>query len=183
MTAISLPTPRALQSDPDPNALSRIEARLANLERVITRAEHMFDQLPPLLAIVTDTLDQQLLRAEDTGVDAGERVAALLKVAERLTTPEALALAQTLVGHLPSLQRLLDSELLSSGAVHIVSQAGTALAAAADSTSEPAGLFSLLRALRDPAVQRALGFALKFAQLLGASLEPARHALPAQTTR
>jgi len=183
MTAVSLPTPGPVPIGREVDTLSRIEERLANLERVVTRAEQLIDQIPPLVAIATDALDQHLLRAEDDGVDPGERVAALLQIAERLTTPAALGLAETLVTHLPSLHRLLDSELLSSGAVQTVSKAGSALAAAVETHPEPAGLLTLMRALRDPAVQRSLGFALKFAQLFGKTLEPAQHALPTRTTR
>lgn len=102
------------------DALARIEQRLSHLERMVTRADNAFEQLPQLLAVVTDTLDQHILAAEDAGFDPGQRAAALLKIAERLTTPAALGLAETLVTHLPSLQRLLDAELLSSGGSCIV---------------------------------------------------------------
>jgi uncharacterized protein YjgD (DUF1641 family) len=182
MTAMPLQTPIAPRSERDSDPLARIDERLANLEQSVARAERVFAQLPQLLAMVTDTLDQHILAAEDAGLDPGERIAALLKIAERLTTPAALGLAETLVTHLPNLHRLLDSELLSPGAVQTVSNAGTALAAAAESSPERAGLITALRALRDPAVQRALGFALKFAQLFGHMLEPAQHALPPRTT-
>lgn len=182
MTALSSPAPRSTRLEYDADALAQIDARLANLERSVARAERAYAQLPQLAAIVTDTLDQHLLQVEDAGVDPGERITALLKIAERLTTPAALGLAETLVTHLPSLHRLLDSELLSSGAVQTVSKAGAALAAAAECAPQPAGLMTALRGLRDPAVQRALGFALKFAQLFGRTLEPAQHALPPRTT-
>jgi uncharacterized protein YjgD (DUF1641 family) len=181
MTGISLAAPVSTKPDTVADTLARIEVRLANLERVVARAEHAFEQLPQLVAIVTDTLEPHLLRAEDAGIDPGERIAALVKIAERLTTPAALGLAETLVSHLPNLHRLLDSELLSAGAVQTVSKAGSALAAAANSEPAPAGLMAALRALRDPAIQRSLGFALRFAQLFGRTLEPAEHALPAQT--
>lgn len=181
MTLQSSPAPRSTRLESNVEALAQIDERLANLERSVARAERAFAQLPQLVAIVTDTLDQKLLQMEDAGVEPGERIAALMKIAERLTTPAALGLAETLVSHLPNLHRLLDSELLSSGAVQTVSKAGTALAAAANCTPQPAGFMTALRGLRDPAVQRALGFALKFAQLFGRALEPAPRALPTRT--
>ena len=178
MTAI----PLAVPPPTTPDALERIEDRLASLERVVTRAERALEQLPQLIALGADTFDQHMLRAVEAGIDPGERIAALLTIAERLTTPAALNLAETLVGHVPNLQRLFDSELLSPGALNTVGQAGSALAAAADGVSQPAGLLTLVRALRDPSVQRSLGFALRFAQLFGRALEPAERALPARTT-
>ena len=181
MTSLSSPAPRSTLLDANAEALAQLDERLANLERSVARAERAFAQLPQLVAIVTDSLDQHVLQMEDAGFEPGERIAALLKIAERLTTPAALGLAETLVSHLPNLHRLLDSELLSSGAVQTVSKAGTALAAAANCTPQPVGLMAALRGLRDPAVQHALGFALKFAQLFGRTLEPAQHALPPQT--
>lgn len=64
---------------------------------------------------------------------------------------------------------LIDSHVLDEQPVAVISSAAQALAESAQNPQR-ASLFSLLRAMSDPQVQRALGFLLAFARAFGAHL-------------
>jgi uncharacterized protein YjgD (DUF1641 family) len=138
---------------------------------------------PDALAALTDSFDQRFGLLHERGIDLEERLRTLARIAERLTAPEALKVVETLIDHLPSLDRLLDSGLLGKGPIQIVSLAGQALTEAQQQPVHPLGAFGLLRALSDSGVQHSLGFAVAFARELGRNMEPsfASHALPNST--
>ena len=219
--------------------LTRIEARLASMERRLERLEPV-DQLPNLVAVVTDTLDQHANQLQARGVeleeraqtallllerltepstadavmsmlelarqapnaiamlvdsidaraatlseriDLSQRAATIARIAERLTSPSALGIIETLINHLPSLEQLLSAGVLGPGPIDIVSRAGQALSQAQQTAPRQVGLFGLLRALSDSDVQHTLGFAIAFARELGRNLSPnyAAQALPQDT--
>lgn len=70
---------------------------------------------------------------------------------------------------LTALSTLLQSGLLAPEAVDVTSKAGDALVASRETTPE-VGLLGLLRALRDPDVQHALGFFTAFSKQFGRRL-------------
>jgi uncharacterized protein YjgD (DUF1641 family) len=140
------------------------------LGAVLDRAEHLerLSELaasaPDLIATVVDMLDAEYARAAETGYD-----------------PERL-LRQTLgsLGRLGELfqsdefEALLDSGVLDPEALQAVGSLGSALVEsqkeAQRGETPRRGVFGLIGALRDPDVQRAIGFVLSFAKKFGRAL-------------
>jgi hypothetical protein len=147
--------------------LERLDRRLARLEAALDRTEPLAGSIAPTVATVVDTLDSLVARLGDQGIDVDERLHHLLSVAERLTRQDTLRAVGT----------MLDSGVLDSDAVHVLGNLGRALAASGTATPERVGMFGLIRALRDPEVQRAAGFLVAMARAFGASL-PVPAALP-----
>lgn len=170
---------------------ARAKTALGTLERAtdpkvneaLLRMLDLAENAPNLVATLMDSFDQRFGALHERGVDLEERLTILARVTERLTTPEALGIVETLIDHLPNLDRLLGSGLLGTGPVDIVSRAGQALSEAHGEAVHPLGAFGLFRALSDSGVQHSLGFAIAFARQFGRTMEPsfAPHALPSQT--
>jgi uncharacterized protein YjgD (DUF1641 family) len=172
MTQTSIRTNGAQDSDRVLDALARIERRLARVEATLDEVSLLKDRAPALLAMITDTLDQKIAQGRESGIDMDERLRVILHVAERLTTPAALRMAESLVDNLPALEGFLSSGVLAAGPVEVVSKAGAALADVELARPRPVGAWGAFRAMGDPDIQRALGFALAFARIFGKSLEP-----------
>ena len=141
--------------------LERVEASLARIEAVTRRLATLEARLPDAIAVATDTLDALISRAAERGVDVDERLALILRAAERLTSREALV----------GLEAALDSGMLDASAVSVLGKVGRALTEVATEPPRPVGALGLLRALRDPDVQRAVGLAIAVARALGRALE------------
>jgi uncharacterized protein YjgD (DUF1641 family) len=169
----------------------RMNNALATLERLtsaqateqLAQALELAAQVPNVVATLMDSVDERLSMLHDRGIDLDERLRTLGRIAERLTAPDALKVVETLLDHLPNLDRLLGSGVLGPGPIEIVSRAGQALAEAQQAAVHPLGAFGLFRALSDSGVQHSLGFAVAFARQLGRTMEPsyAPHALPSST--
>jgi hypothetical protein len=135
----------AEQAAPDP-ASERLHALVARL-----------DALPGVIATVMDTMDEFLLRLADKGVDldlVGRGGAVAVERVARLMQSSAF-------------HDVLGSGILEPDVVQAVGQVGRALSAATRERGERAGLMALLRATRDPQVQRTIDFGLRFLRHLG----------------
>lgn len=162
-TPNSITTPSPIpRPDPVLAALQRIERRLDEVERV-TRAlaplAEVVGQAPGGVAMLTDTFDTLAARAAEAGVDLDDRLGSALQALAVSTSPRAVH----------GLQTLVESHLLEPETLAIVNKLGTALAHPDD--PRPVGVWGALRALRDPDVQRALGFLLAVARAFGRNLE------------
>lgn len=158
--------------------LERMDARLARLEAAAQRAEALERSLPGALAAATDTFDGLVERLRERGVDVDERLHVLVDVAERLTSPEALAAVSTLLDRLPLVRHLLESGIVAESSVDVVGRAGAALATARGERTPEVGLWGAARAMSDEDVKRAIGFLLRVAQLFGRSLDEQVPKLP-----
>jgi hypothetical protein len=148
--------------------LSRIEAgRPADGVERVEALLALADQVPALIGTMTDTFDSVVGRLRDAGIDVDDRARRLLLVADRLTRPETLT----------AVEAMLDSGLFDPGTVAVVGHLGNALAQTGAEAPERVGVFGALRALRDPDVQRAVGFLVAIARRVGSAL-PAQAALP-----
>ena len=67
--------------------LTRIDERLERMERRLSQLEQVQQQLPNLVAVVTDTLDQRAAELQADGVDITERAGNALRLLERITDP------------------------------------------------------------------------------------------------
>lgn len=151
--------------------LERMDRRLARLEEVAQRLEVVERSLPAAVAVATDSFDALVDRFRERGVDVDERLHVLVDVAERLTSPEALAALTTLLDRLPLIKHVLESGIVAESSVDVVGRAGAALATARAEHTAQVGLWGAARAMSDEDVKRAVGFLLRVAQLFGRSLE------------
>lgn len=162
MTASIAAAPRAA-SPPDPvlAALERIEQRLAAVEQVaaaMAPLAAMAATMPGAVAVAADTFDGLAARLGAAGVDLDDRMRSVIRAIEVSTAPRAVN----------GLASLVESHLLEPSALAVVSQLAAALAAPGDHA--PVGAWGALKALRDPDVQRALGFFLAIGRRFGQQL-------------
>jgi hypothetical protein len=165
MSVATSPAPsvtRTTAGDPVLAALERIEQRLAAVERVTTGlapAAAALGAVPGGVAMLTDTIDGLAARLASHGVDVDDRLRSVLRAVEVSTTPRAVH----------GLAALVESRLLDPSALAVVSRLAAALADPGDTA--PVGVWAALRALREPDVQRALGFVLAVARAFGRHLD------------
>lgn len=155
------PATRPPPPDPVLAALARIEQRLAAVEQVavaLNPAGGMLATLPGAVAMMADTFDGVAERLGEAGVDLDERMRSVLRAVEVATAPRAVA----------GLASLVESRLLEPSALAVVSQLASALAD--PGAAQPVGMWGAMKALRDPDVQRALGFLLAIARQFGKNL-------------
>ena len=146
----------------------RLRASLRLLERM-TRPEtlaqleaglELLDAAPGLIAMLGDSFDELAAQAAARGLPIERVVPELgraLETALRLLTHEQV-------------QQLLESDLLLPGAIEALGTAARSLAVSQRVASPSLGLFGALSAMREPEVQRALGFAVDVARRFGHNL-------------
>ena len=140
------------------------------LERVADHADALGDAVglaeaaPHAIAGITDTIDHALVKLIDDGLDVDERLRSLLRAVEVLTLAERSGDASR------AIHTLLDAGVLDERAVSVIGFAAEALAQSHAQPAQPAGVFTLITALRDPDVSRAVAFGLAFARRFGARL-------------
>lgn len=140
--------------------LERLERRVEHMEGALGRLEGATGQVPAVVATFTDVLDGLVERLAARGIDVDERMRALLRAADHLTSPRAL----------DALASVLSSEILAHQTTEVVGRMGRAIVTA-EHEARPLGMWGLLRALRDPEVQRAAGFLVAMARRFGEELE------------
>lgn len=155
--------------------LTRLERRLdaltTKLEQTVAQANHATAQVTPAVATMVDTFDSIMSRLQTNGIDPEERLRSIVHAADQMTRPATMT----------ALDALLASGLLDANALFVVGRLGAALAAVGGQPPQPVGMIGLLRGLRDPDIQRALGLLLAFGKQFGAGLTPTAAALPVGT--
>ena len=147
----------------------------AMLHRLLDHAEQLDKvmqltaELPNLLAIATDVLDEWATKLKADGIDLEQSLRNGLHAALYLG-------AQVRQEEIDRLGYLLRSDVLSEHTVETVGMAGAALSSCRrgvcdQPVPERIGLFGLMSALRDPSTQRALSFAVQFGKCFGRVLE------------
>ncbi len=187
--------------------LQRLEDKLDRLERTLGPLAGLAEQAPAVVAAATDAVDARL---GEGAADFDARLRAVGGLLERVSRPQTLATLHGLVrvldsapGLLAALVDALDAaagglaldERVTAvlGLLHEASEPQTLrdrsqvvrrllghLRAAEQASERRVGLWGLLRSLRDPDTQRAIGFALHLIEGLGRDLSqlPSR-SLPA----
>jgi len=130
-----------------PEMLRRLEVLVEQLE-----------QAPGFVAMFGDIVDDLARKAEAEGVSLDELVANL-----RLAL---LGAAKTA----PVIAHVFDSGMLNEGAVQTLGSMARAIEAAREDGVQPVGFMGALRALRDPNLQRALGFLVSVGRTLGSEM-------------
>jgi hypothetical protein len=142
------------------STLERLERRVEHMEGALRRLEGATAQVPAVVATLADVLDGLVARLAARGIDVDDRMRALLRAADHLTSPRAL----------DALASILSSEILAHQTTEVVGRMGRAIVTA-EHEAQPLGAWGLWRALRDPEVQRAAGFLIAMARRFGAELE------------
>jgi hypothetical protein len=140
--------------------LQRLERRVEHLDDAIRRLEGATAQVPAVVATVTDIVDGLIERLAARGIDVDDRLRALLRAADHLTSPRAL----------DALASVLSSEILAHQTTEVIGRVGRAIVTA-EHEARPVGVWGLLGALRDPEIQRAAGFLIAMARRFGEELE------------
>ncbi len=136
----------------------------------IERLLELAASIPAIFAATADTLDSAVSRLADAGIDVESRRRIVLKVAERLTAPEALSVVQDLLANVDAIRHLLDSGVFGPSAVDVVARAAHAMAQIDIERADPVGPLGALRAMRQPDVKRALGVLVAFGRSFGKSI-------------
>ena len=137
----------------DPAVLARVDALL-----------DLADQAPGLASMAVDIVDEQAGLLRDEGIDPGAALANGARTALQFAS---------MVGprEIHALKTVLASQALSPESVEVVSAAAQALVECQGRERQRVGVFALMRAVREPDVQRALDFLLGVARRFGAALE------------
>ncbi len=145
------------------NALVGLAERITRPETLaqLHQALDLLEAVPGLLAMAGDTLDEFANEAAARGLPLD------------LIVPELRHAFEALLQLLTSSQvkQLFDSDLLMPGAIATLGTAARALAAASQAPETKLGPFGALMALREPEVQRAVGFAVDIARRFGTNVD------------
>jgi len=152
-------------------ALERIEQRLDRLERSSETARTLCATAPGALATLVDTFDGLVARMSAAGIDVDQRINTLVRVAERLTAPEALEMLCEVLDNVELFDRLRESGVFGPGAVNIVGRAADALGRIDIDQVEPVGALGAFKALRHPDMKQALGVLMAFGKYFGESTQ------------
>jgi uncharacterized protein YjgD (DUF1641 family) len=155
----------------DPVVAAQLEALLALLPKLLPVAR-LAATFEPTTAMLFDMLDELVRSLEARGIDVEARFHQVTSLIERLTEPTFHAHLEELLDTAPALMAATRTGELFGRAVDEVMVA----------SPPPVGLLGLLRALSDPDVQRALGFAVALAERVGRRL-PAPSTVPAPRSR
>lgn len=158
----------------EPELLRRLELLLSRTDQ-LEASLMALGEIPNLAATGADTLDTALARIQSHGIDIDERLDSALIAMERLTSPSALVALKAMFD--TSSERdsaCLHSDAALSPVLSLLVDTADALAETQRAAIPEPGLFSVLGAMREPEVRKAVGFALQLARGLGRRLEQRR---------
>jgi uncharacterized protein YjgD (DUF1641 family) len=147
----------------------RLRGLLAVLERAsrpetlakLEAAVDLLDSVPGLVALAGDSFDDFARNAAARGLELDRIVPELGRAIEAVL--RLLTNAQ--------IRGVLSSDLLMPGTVEALATAARAMAAATQAPQTRLGLFATFAALREPEVQRAVGFAVDVARRFGSHID------------
>lgn len=147
----------------DDRTVEALDALLDRVDRLAPLLE-LLDQAPGFASMLADIADDYAGRLRDEGIDVEQGLARGARAAIQFGTYIGPA-------QLKSIEALLDSGVLDPQALEVVGSAATALTESQRAPAERVGPIGLLKALRDPDVQQALGFLLDFGRQFGRSID------------
>jgi hypothetical protein len=153
-------------SEPAAATLLAIDERtraIADVAEGLRPLISLAQQAPAVVAVLMDSFDEAVRTANNKGIDVERGV---LNGAEA-----ALRFGATMDAEkVRELDALLRSGVLAPGTLRIIGELGRALTETAGAPPATPGVLGLLKALRQPDVQRALGFLVTFAERFGRHL-------------
>ena len=154
-------TERLLDRLEDPGTAAALHSLLDNAELLAVLVTGL-DGLARKGEVVGDTLAEVLHELRAAGRSTG---------LDPMTTSRQLStLIPTLADASPAINRILDSPIVEPEPIDVLSETAVALVAglrAAQANETQLGALGLLRATRDPDVQRGLGFLVEVARVFG----------------
>lgn len=114
-----------------------------------------------LAAMTADILDEAMAEAMQKGLDPAHLLRKGVDIAAK--TSNFLSSEE--------INSLMESGVLGKETLAVISAAGSAMVAAQNAPERSVGLFGLMRAMRDPQVQVAMGFLMEFAKQFGNQLK------------
>ena len=126
----------------------------------LNQALDMAEQAPGLMAMLGDMADEAMRNMANAGVDVEVLMRKGASAAQQLG---ALTSA-------PEYDALMNSGLLDARALGLLANLGQAISNSQSQPVRPLGPLGLFSAMRDPDVQKALGFLMNFAKELGKTL-------------
>lgn len=143
-------------------------------------------QLPGLMAMQADVLDEAYRKADAQGISIDQRLGTALQMAEKLTQPQVaesldklIQFSEQMPGMIAMTVDMVDEGMKKAVASgfdpqSLVQTASAANAALTQAKAEPpakvGGIFGLLRLIKDPDRQKGLGFLMNFLKYFGRSL-------------
>jgi len=127
----------------------------------LSQLMELSEQLPGLMAMGVDILDEGYRRAAEQGIDwntLGDRGVEMLSQLSALLASEEF-------------KALMNSGVLHPSTLQVVAKAGKAMVDSNREEVKPAGIFTTLRAMGDKDRQKALGFLLSFSKHFGKHME------------
>jgi Protein of unknown function (DUF1641) len=166
VTAVARISMATTESQPAAATLQTIEERTRAIVEVVEGLRPLTAlarEAPAALAVLMDSFDDVMRTASNRGIDVERGV---LNGAEA-----ALRFGATMDAEkVRELDALLKSGVLAPGTLRVIGELGRALTETAAAPPAPSGLLGLLKALKQPDVQRALGFLVTFAERFGRRL-------------
>lgn len=151
---------RLMEALSEPSAAATLEGVLQRVDRLTPLLE-VLDELPGLVAMAVDIVDEAIGNAAARGTDINQAVQTgvkgFLKLGEFVLSPRFTG--------------LLDSGMLDRDAVSLLGRVGRALADVAAEPNEAPSIFKMLRTSREQDVRRALNFAVRFSGRFGQLLQ------------
>lgn len=166
-------------------------AMVEKLDAVLSLA----DQAPGLISITMDAMDEGVRRSAEKGVDINERISNALLLAEKFTAPDMvdkmegmLKLADMAPGLIAMTMDMVDEgvkDVQNSGfstidtskfklntLMEVAEMTGVALSEAKEMPREKvSGIFSMMRVMKDPDRQKAIGFMMSIAKAWGRQMK------------
>ena len=174
-----LPGMVSMVTDMTDEALRKLKDNGIELEKRVSAALHLADRLTApetveriegaldfaqrsegMVAMTMDIVDEGMREANQRGLDPVSLMQKGVRAAADLSN----------VLESDEFKELQSSGLMDKSAIAVVGAMGKAMVAAQRNPGKPVGLFGAMRAMRDPEVQRALGFLIGFAREFGKNL-------------
>lgn len=151
----------------EPATISALGELLEQLPQ-LAQLGKLASELPNLLAIVGDMVDDYQQRFAADGVDVEKAISNGLNAVLYLGS-------QVDHEHLQRIGDLLGSGILNPNALNVIDNAAKSLnsaqVSACGENTDRIGIFGMLAALRDPQIQRSLSFAAQFGKCFGKNLD------------
>lgn len=156
---------------------------LENLEKL----ENTLRTAPGMVSMVADMADESIKKASDKGIYLQDRLGSALVLAERLTDPkmveklnQIMDFADQVPGLISMVMDTFDEEIKRSGITELDVKAFLEIGKDANEAIEKAknmphakvgGIFSMIRTMKDPDRQRAIGYLMNIVKAYGKVIE------------
>ena len=171
-------------------SMDRLLDRMEAIEQTLDTVSLMQERAPVLVDGMAHTVDLVFTEATKRGIDFVERGQLAMDLMEKASEPKTMALINRLLGRTDLLelaadlserfadlgktaefQEFLDHDMLEPDTFDIAHTTTQALLQTRKESPLPVGPFGALMAMRDPDVQRTVGFGLALARRFGQMLD------------